>query len=77
MEIRDIRGRAEQGVNLWDPGEIKPVERQEKMERQGMTEKSDSHKILLEIQMKGQERQEGIERGSLIFQITQNLIMGA
>lgn len=32
-EIRDIRERAEQGANLWGPGEIRPVERQEKMER--------------------------------------------
>lgn len=36
-----MRGRAEQGVNLWGPGEIRPVERQEKMERKGRTEKSD------------------------------------
>lgn len=31
MEMRDTRGRAEQGANLWGPGEIL----QETMERKG------------------------------------------
>lgn len=35
MEMRGISGRAEQGANLWGPGEIRPVDRQEKMERKG------------------------------------------
>lgn len=35
MEMRNTRGRAEQGANLWGSGEIKPVDRQEKMERKG------------------------------------------
>lgn len=35
MEVRERRGRAEQVADLWGPGEIRPVERQEKVERRG------------------------------------------
>lgn len=49
LEVRDIRGKAEQGADSWGPGEIRPVERQENMERKGRIEKSDTQKSLLEI----------------------------